>query len=95
MKSEPEDYARLSLQNYMRNNALCVSSTVDFDARERKIRRLAPSEEDTDATSKSYVNLALHVAKDEIEYRDNAEKIASRLRKDMDEGRASFCCSQD
>lgn len=44
-----------SLRNYVRDNALCLSSSVEYDARERKIKRLAKPEEDTDATSKSYV----------------------------------------
>ncbi|KAL6417673.1 hypothetical protein ACFW04_014399 [Cataglyphis niger] len=47
---------------------------------------LASPKEDTDATSKSYVDLALRAArKDEIEHRENTEKIASQLRKDADE----------
>ncbi|XP_070170687.1 tropomyosin-like [Polyergus mexicanus] len=44
-----------SLRNYMRDNALCLSSSIEYDARERKIKRLAQPEEDADATSKSYV----------------------------------------
>ncbi|KAL6416645.1 hypothetical protein ACFW04_013279 [Cataglyphis niger] len=75
-----------SVRNYVRDNALCASSADEYDARERKIRRLVPPKEDTDATSKSYVDLALRAAKkDEIEYRENAERIASQLRKDADE----------
>ncbi|KAL6416643.1 hypothetical protein ACFW04_011667 [Cataglyphis niger] len=75
-----------SVRNYVRDNALCASSADEYDARERKIRRLVPPKEDADATSKSYVDLALRAAKkDEIEYRENAERIASQLRKDADE----------
>ncbi|XP_070171332.1 tropomyosin-like [Polyergus mexicanus] len=44
-----------SLRNYVRNNALCLSSSIEYDARKRKIKRLAQPEEDADATSKSYV----------------------------------------
>ncbi|XP_070155851.1 myosin heavy chain, clone 203-like [Polyergus mexicanus] len=44
-----------SLRNYVRDNALCLSSSIEYDARERKIKRLAQPEEDADATSKSYV----------------------------------------
>ncbi|XP_070155186.1 tropomyosin-like [Polyergus mexicanus] len=44
-----------SLRSYVRDNALCLSSSIEYDARERKIKRLAQPEEDADATSKSYV----------------------------------------
>ncbi|XP_070156726.1 ribonuclease Y-like [Polyergus mexicanus] len=44
-----------SLRNYVRDNVLCLSSSIEYDARERKIKRLAQPEEDADATSKSYV----------------------------------------
>ncbi|XP_070169721.1 tropomyosin-like [Polyergus mexicanus] len=44
-----------SLRNYVCDNALCLSSTIEYNARERKIKRLAQPEEGTDATSKSYV----------------------------------------
>ncbi|XP_070162568.1 uncharacterized protein [Polyergus mexicanus] len=44
-----------SLRNYVLDNALCLSSSIEYDARERKIKRLAQPEEDADATSKSYV----------------------------------------
>ncbi|KAM0724612.1 hypothetical protein ACS0PU_009693 [Formica fusca] len=44
-----------SLRNYVRDNALYLSSSVEYDARERKIKRLAKPEEDADATSKIYV----------------------------------------
>ncbi|XP_070169539.1 tropomyosin-like [Polyergus mexicanus] len=44
-----------SLRNYVRDNALCLSSSIEYDAKERKIKRLAQPEEDADATSKSYV----------------------------------------
>ncbi|XP_029665668.1 uncharacterized protein LOC115237040 [Formica exsecta] len=44
-----------SLRNYVRDNALCLTSSVEYDAKERKIKRLAKPEEDADATSKSYV----------------------------------------
>ncbi|KAL6418711.1 hypothetical protein ACFW04_011845 [Cataglyphis niger] len=91
LKEHGDDVGRLrpaieSLRNYVRDNALCASSADEYDAKERKIRRLASPKEDTDATSKSYVDLALRAArKDEIEHRENAEKIASQLRKDADE----------
>ncbi|XP_070170683.1 tropomyosin-like [Polyergus mexicanus] len=44
-----------SLRNYVRDNALCLSSSIEYDARESKIKRLAQPEEDADATSKCYV----------------------------------------
>ncbi|XP_070168531.1 myosin heavy chain, clone 203-like [Polyergus mexicanus] len=43
-----------SLRNYVRDNVLCLSSSMEYDARERKIKRLVQPEEDADATSKSY-----------------------------------------
>ncbi|KAL6417307.1 hypothetical protein ACFW04_012622 [Cataglyphis niger] len=91
LKEHGDDVERLrpaieSLRSYVRDNALCASSADEYDAKERKIRRLASPKEDTDATSKSYVDLALRAArKDEIAHRENAEKIASQLRKDADE----------
>ncbi|XP_070155800.1 tropomyosin-like [Polyergus mexicanus] len=44
-----------SQRNYVRDNALCLSSSIEYDARERKIKHLAQPEEDVDATSESYV----------------------------------------
>ncbi|XP_070165259.1 tropomyosin-like [Polyergus mexicanus] len=44
-----------SLRNYVCDNALCLSSSIEYDARERKIKRLTQPEKDADATSKSYV----------------------------------------
>ncbi|XP_070170951.1 tropomyosin-like [Polyergus mexicanus] len=46
-----------SLRNYVRDNALCLNSSIEYDARERKIKRLALPEEDADVTSKSYVEV--------------------------------------
>ncbi|XP_050447454.1 uncharacterized protein LOC126849552 [Cataglyphis hispanica] len=67
-------------------NSSTSGSADKYDARERKIRRLASPKEDADATSKNYVDLALRAArKDEIEHRENVERITSQLRKDADE----------
>ena len=80
-----------SLRNYVRDNALCQDSFTDYDAKERKIRRLAVPEVDTDATNKRYVELALNAVKeDEAKYRENTENITSRLRKDTDELQKGF-----
>ncbi|XP_077276966.1 uncharacterized protein LOC143905412 [Temnothorax americanus] len=47
-----------SLRNYARNNALFVSED-SYDARERKIRRVAAPEDSDDATNRSYVEDAI------------------------------------
>lgn len=59
------------VRNYVRDNALC-RTTIDFDARLRKIRRLAPPEADTDAVTKQYVEQCVETLKnmhEEIEKR--------------------------
>ena len=43
------------LRNYVRDNALC-RSIDDFDAKTRKIRRVAQPEADSDAVNKQYVD---------------------------------------
>lgn len=58
-----------SLRNYVRDNALCLESS-DYDARERKIRRLSEPESDTDAANKTYVERALRaIREDESKHR--------------------------
>jgi len=42
------------IKSYVRENALC-RVTTDYDARSRKIRRVAQPEADTDAANKLYV----------------------------------------
>lgn len=42
------------IRNYVRANALCMTAT-DFDAKSRKIQRVAYPEADTDAANKYYV----------------------------------------
>ncbi|CAL1682459.1 unnamed protein product [Lasius platythorax] len=80
-----------SLRNYVRDNALCQDPSTDYVAKERKIRRLAVPEVDTDATNKRYVELALNsVREEEARYRENIENITSRLRKDTDELQKGF-----
>ncbi|KAL6418521.1 hypothetical protein ACFW04_012031 [Cataglyphis niger] len=61
-----------SVRNYVRDNALCASSANEYDARERKIRRLARRRRTPTRRAR-------------VEYRENAERIASQLRKDADE----------
>ena len=46
------------LRNYMRDNALCVVG-ADFDAKSRKIRRVAQPLADTDAVNKLYVEKSI------------------------------------
>ena len=47
----------LYVANYVRENALCLGNDRStFDAMERKMRRVAHPEEDTDAATKRYVD---------------------------------------
>jgi len=54
------------LRNYVRDNTLCRTAS-DFDARSRKIRRVAQPEADTDAANKVYVDKQLRDQQEEIE----------------------------
>jgi hypothetical protein len=59
------------VRNFVRDNALCVDAT-DFDAKSRKIRRLALPVDDSDAANKGYVQQSVHDLKirlDDIEIR--------------------------
>lgn len=67
-----------SLRNYVRDNALCLAAT-DYDARERRIKRLSEPKEDADAASKNYVERALRaMEEDENKYREEMKKAASQ-----------------
>ncbi|KYM94616.1 hypothetical protein ALC62_14749, partial [Cyphomyrmex costatus] len=52
--------------NYVRDNALCRVAT-DFDAKLRKIRRLALPVDDTDAANKRYVQQSVQDLKDRLD----------------------------
>ena len=54
------------LRNYVRDNALCLTA-ADFDARSRKIRRVAQPESDTDAVNKRYVETSVNFLRDRQE----------------------------
>ncbi|XP_070167002.1 tropomyosin-like [Polyergus mexicanus] len=81
-RAEPERLrpAIESLRNYVRDNALCLSSSIEYDARERKIKRLAQPEEDADGTSKSYVEvITAQLRKDANEARQGVILLFARL----------------
>ena len=68
-----------SLRGYVRDNALCLNQS-DYDARERKIRRVAAPETDTDAANKSYVEVALRNAREENRaFRESTANDITRL----------------
>jgi len=54
------------LRNYVRDNALCQTAS-GFDARSRKIRRVAQPEADSDASNKQYVETCVKPLKDQQE----------------------------
>jgi len=54
------------VRNYVRDNALCLTA-ADFDARSRKIRRVAQPEADTDAANKRYVETSVNLLRDRQE----------------------------
>lgn len=73
------------LRNYVRDNALC-QTTTGFDARSRKIQRVAQPETDTDAVNKRYVDKLLRDRQGEIEQKIIAlETNVQALRIMMDE----------
>jgi hypothetical protein len=76
------------LRNYVRDNALCVVAT-DFDAKSRKIRRVALPVDDGDVANKRYVEQSMQILKDrqdEIErkmmvFQNNVQVILNELQK--------------
>ncbi|XP_070152496.1 uncharacterized protein [Polyergus mexicanus] len=69
-----------SLRNYVRDNALCLSSSTEYDAREREIKCLSQPEEDADATSKSYVEgITSQLRKDANEAEQGVILLFARL----------------
>lgn len=75
------------IRNYVRDNALCVATT-DFDAKSRKIRRVALPVDDSDAVNKRYVQQNMQILKnqqDEMEkkiatYQNNVQIMINELR---------------
>lgn len=54
------------LRNYMRDNALCVAG-ADFDAKSRKIRRVAQPTADSDAVNKLYMEKSIKLLREQQE----------------------------
>jgi len=74
-----------SLQNYVHDNVLCSNADI-YDARERKIRRLATSEIDSDATNKNYVESALRILREETsKLREQTERSVVNVEKALKE----------
>jgi len=53
------------LRNYVRDNAFCII-IADFDAKSRKIRRIALPVDNSDATNKRYVQQSVQHLKDRL-----------------------------
>lgn len=73
------------LRNYVRDNALCQIAS-GFDARSRKIRRVALPEDDTDAANKQYVEMSIKFLEDrQEEFEKKIITNVQTLREMMDE----------
>ena len=74
-----------ALRGYVRDNALCLNR-FDYDARERKIRRVVAPENDTDAANKSYVELMLRGVREESRaFCDKTTNEIAQLRSVLDQ----------
>jgi len=64
-RSRAEPYYQWSgkLRNYVHDNGLCVLA-ADFDAKSRKIRRIALPIDDDDVANKWYVEQSMQILKD-------------------------------
>ena len=72
-----------SIRSYVRDNALCLNQ-LGYDARERKIRRVASPEIDTDATNKRYVVTSLRDVREENRaFRDDTTNAITQLKSDL------------
>jgi hypothetical protein len=69
------------LRNYVRDNTLCRTAS-GFDARSRKIQRVARPEADNDAVNKVYVDTSIKQMRDQQE---EIEKKIATLRIMLDE----------
>ena len=68
------------VRNYVRDNALCMVTT-DFDAKSRKIRRVAQPVDDSDAANKRYVQQTVKILKDrQNEIERKIETLQSRVK---------------
>src|SRR5436190_1414426 len=72
-----------SIRSYVRDNALCLNQ-LGYDARERKIRRVASPEIDTDTTNKRYVVTSLRDVREENRaFRDDTTNAITQLKSDL------------
>lgn len=69
------------VRNYVRENALC-RSTTNFDAKSWKIHRVAQPEADTDAVNKRYVEQSIKIAKKQQQ--EEFDKRMFELGKDIE-----------
>jgi len=73
------------IRNYVRDNALCTTA-ADYDARSRKVKRVAEPTDDGDAANKRYVQQNVNILKDRLEKLDKKierlEKQNVRILKD-------------
>ncbi|KYM95550.1 hypothetical protein ALC62_13802, partial [Cyphomyrmex costatus] len=82
------------IRNNVRDNALCRVAT-DFDAKLRKIRRLALPVEDTDAANKRYVQQSVQDLKDRLDeierritsFQNNVQIILNEFEKKIRESK--------
>ena len=73
------------LRNYVRKNTLTLHGE-DYDAKDRKIRRVARPDIDTDVANKTYIENALKELRNEMQQlSENARKTSSRLQSDVEE----------
>jgi len=73
-RSETELYNQWNeFRNYVRDNTLCVVA-VDFNAKSRKIRRVALPIDDGNAANKRYVQQSMQILK------DRQDKIERKIR---------------
>jgi len=80
-KSGAEPYYQWSglFRNFVRDNALCMGAT-DFDAKLRKIRRVALPVDDDNVVNKHYVLQSVKILKDR---QDEIEKKIATLQNNM------------
>jgi len=80
-KNGVEPYYQWSglLRNFVRENALCMGA-ADFDAKSRKIKRVALPVDDGDVANKRYVLQSMKILKDQ---QDEIDKKLAALQNNM------------
>jgi len=63
-----------AFRNYVRENSICVQGDV-FDAKSRKIRRLANPEADSDAVNKQHLDDRFKTISDDMDNRINRNRL--------------------